>query len=99
MTEFEKNVSSWNEWCVFVLKELERLNSEMKSAVERSDKSASKIYEKLDSVSDKLSTKIEQVNLRITTIQVKVAGIAAASGIITSLLFLLLTHLLKGKTP
>jgi hypothetical protein len=97
MTEFEKTISSWNEWSIFVLKELERLSTDLKDSVEKSDKSASKIYEKLDVVADKLTTKIEQVNLRITTIQVKVAGIAAASSIITTLVILIVTSLLRGK--
>lgn len=85
MNELNTNSNSWNEWSKYVLKELERLNTCYRD-----------LDSKMDSLSDKFIDKNEKLNARITTLQVKVVGIAAGTTILTSLVFLLLTHFLKG---
>jgi hypothetical protein len=58
-----------------------------------------KEMERLGNCYEKLETRVASIDSKLSMIQIKVAGIGAVAGVLTSLLLLLLAHLLKGKTP
>jgi hypothetical protein len=88
--EENKEITSWNEWSRYILKELERLNACYKD-----------LDEKLSKLSEKLTEKNEAIHTRITLLYIKVAGVSVGVTLLSTLLFLFLSHYLglRGKTP
>jgi predicted DNA binding CopG/RHH family protein len=98
MADETKSLNGWNEWSRFVLKELERLNVCYKELQDIITQQTKEFNAKFDTFTEKFSDKNEKVNSRVTSLTMRVIYISATTTILTSLLFLLLTHLLKGKS-
>jgi hypothetical protein len=74
-----------------------KLGNTSEKLTSKIDTLSEKLIGRIDDLSEKLTTKIDAVDRRVSKLNIRVVGISAVTTILTSLLLLLLTHLLKGK--
>jgi hypothetical protein len=87
-----KEGDGWKEWSKYVLITLEHQNELIDKLSDKLDLSSKELREKVEYVNEKLGG-------RLTLLQAKVAGIAIASSLLTTIIFFLLSRLLGGKGP
>jgi hypothetical protein len=79
----------------------DRLSTKIDSLEEKLTSKITTTREQLDSkistTSTALGLKIDSLDVRLSLLQVKVAGIGAGAGLVTTLAFLLLNYLMRGK--
>jgi seryl-tRNA(Sec) selenium transferase len=98
LTTITMNVREWlEEWSRRTFQELERLNRCYVDLDKKVDDLPDKFQEKLERLEARLNTKIDNLTIRLTKQEIRIAGIAAGSAILTSLIFTLVVHFLKGK--
>jgi len=76
----------WSKWSKHIILELKRLNTCYVDLDNKNDNSHKAIHEKIEKTSKEIMKEIQDLSKELTLLRIKVAGAAAAIGIVVTIL-------------